>query len=111
MNISSENLESFRAAYNKAMDEQQVSFFFEGKPVIVSYAKYVIEYLDNLRVEGINEDMIAMMRQAEDVMGLVINKELKDFGFMIKNIMGKERLVIAVKDGDKTTPLFIYEYE
>lgn len=36
-----------KRAYNKARDENRESFTFEGHELLVSYAKYLIEYLED----------------------------------------------------------------
>jgi|GEM_PF-6488890 len=39
--------EEFEAAYNKAVEENKTEFTFDGNTVLVTYAKYLIEYLSN----------------------------------------------------------------
>lgn len=39
-------LRSLKAAYKKALANGVEHFTFEDKPLLVSYAKYLIEYLD-----------------------------------------------------------------
>jgi hypothetical protein len=41
-------LKLFKAAYAKAVEAKQDSFWFEGHEFLTSYAKYVIEYLEGL---------------------------------------------------------------
>lgn len=43
--ISLAELPAFEAEYNKAVSSQATSFKFKGGKVLVSYARYVIEYL------------------------------------------------------------------
>lgn len=38
--------EQLRKAYNAARDAGQEQFKFEGRDVLVAYAKYMLEYLD-----------------------------------------------------------------
>lgn len=38
---------AFEKAYNKAVEERVNSFFFDGHEFLVSYAKYILEYLSN----------------------------------------------------------------
>ena len=40
------NIKQFRRAYNKAVKDGVESFMFEGHEILVSYAKYVLEYFD-----------------------------------------------------------------
>jgi hypothetical protein len=47
-NSYTSDLPAFKRAYNKAVKEGQTSFMFSGNEVLVSYAKYVIEYLQKL---------------------------------------------------------------
>ena len=37
-----------KAEYKKAVDDGVTSFIFEGHELLVSYAKYLIEYLDTV---------------------------------------------------------------
>ncbi len=41
-----EKLAVYRKAYNKAVKTGQKSFIFEGSEHLVSYANYVIQYLE-----------------------------------------------------------------
>ena len=40
-------LEEFEAAYNKAVQENKTEFIFENNTILVTYAKYLIDYLSN----------------------------------------------------------------
>lgn len=44
--VSKFNLPRFKKAYHEAVDAGQEVFQFDGSDVPVSYAKYLIEYLD-----------------------------------------------------------------
>jgi hypothetical protein len=44
--ITTENIARFKRAYNKALKTGKESFMFEGNEVLVSFAKYVIEYAE-----------------------------------------------------------------
>lgn len=44
-NFDEDKFRRFKAAYQKALDDKQDTFFFEGGEWLVSYAKYVIEHL------------------------------------------------------------------
>lgn len=44
-----DQLKSLKRKYNKAIKENKEIFIFQDKEVLVSYAKYLIEYLDNLQ--------------------------------------------------------------
>lgn len=50
--ITSANIHQFQQAYNKATELKLEQFIFEGAPVLVSYAKYVIEYYHNEQGKG-----------------------------------------------------------
>lgn len=39
-------LETLKKAYEKAIKENKESFIYEGEELIISYAKYLIEYLE-----------------------------------------------------------------
>lgn len=43
--ITKENLPAFTKAFEQALAEKKERFFFEGQDVLISYAKYVIEYV------------------------------------------------------------------
>lgn len=44
--ITLDNIEQFKSNYNNAVSEDRDVFIFEGKEVLTSYAKYVIEYFN-----------------------------------------------------------------
>lgn len=45
INFDEDKFRRFKSAYKKALDDKKDSFIFEGGEWLVSYAKYVIEYL------------------------------------------------------------------
>lgn len=46
--ISLENIDKFKLLYNDAVSKNKEMFVFEGRDVLTSYAKYVIEYFNNI---------------------------------------------------------------
>lgn len=46
--ITDDNIESFKKAYKKAMTDKKETFIFEGKPMLTTYAYYVIEHVNSL---------------------------------------------------------------
>ena len=46
--ISLENIDKFKILYNDAVSKGNEMFVFEGKDVLTSYAKYVIEHFNNI---------------------------------------------------------------
>jgi hypothetical protein len=48
--ITIENLKKFKTAYNAARKGKKEQFEFEGAQVLTSYAKYVIEYFEKIRL-------------------------------------------------------------
>jgi dihydrofolate reductase len=46
MEITPKNYRQFKAAYKKALKAGKEIFIFGGHEVLVSYAKYLIQYLD-----------------------------------------------------------------
>jgi hypothetical protein len=46
IDFDKEKLNELKAAYHKAKRENLEQFDFEGQTLLVSYAKYLIEYLD-----------------------------------------------------------------
>lgn len=46
--ISLENIDKFKLLYNDAVRNGNEIFIFEGKDVLTSYAKYVIEHFNNI---------------------------------------------------------------
>lgn len=49
MSLSLENLEQFEKAYKLALKEKKDSFIFKEEEVLTTYARYVIEYLKNVK--------------------------------------------------------------
>ena len=47
INFDKQTLKLFKQKYNLAIKNNKKSFFFEGNEVLVSYAKYVIEYVED----------------------------------------------------------------
>jgi len=47
--ITTENIARFKKAYNRAVKTNKTVFIFEGQEVLVTYAKYVIQYADSLK--------------------------------------------------------------
>jgi hypothetical protein len=45
MEFDKQSLAKLKKAYNKAVKENKDTFVFEGQELLVSYAKYLIEYL------------------------------------------------------------------
>jgi hypothetical protein len=45
--FNQDKFEQFQAAYEQAKNENKTSFTFEGKEFSVTYAKYLIQYLEN----------------------------------------------------------------
>ena len=45
-NITLDDYESFKLAYFKAIEEGNDVFTFKGQDVLVTYAKYALEYLE-----------------------------------------------------------------
>jgi len=43
-----EKVISLKKEYKKAVDSNQETFMFDGKELVVGYAKYLIEYLDSV---------------------------------------------------------------
>lgn len=39
------DLNEFEKLYNKAIKDKEVEFIYKDKPIIVDYAKYLIEFL------------------------------------------------------------------
>lgn len=52
MTFDQEKVERFRTAYDKAQDDSQETFVFEGADFFTGYAKYVLEYLDSRQKKG-----------------------------------------------------------
>lgn len=47
INVSKETLSELEKEYNLAVKKNKESFLFRGNLLLVSYAKYLIEYLQN----------------------------------------------------------------
>jgi len=45
------NLDHFKIDYNKAIEEGKETFTYEDEEFVVGYAKYLIEYLESLKID------------------------------------------------------------
>ena len=45
---ANEHLTPLQAAYDTALKENKKQFVYDGEPVLVEYAKYLIEYLQSI---------------------------------------------------------------
>lgn len=52
--VSVNDLPDLKRAYNKAVEEEAEQFTFKGATLVVGYAKYLIEYLENLLKQAKN---------------------------------------------------------
>ena len=48
MDITEEDAKKLRKLYNKAVAEKQNQFYFKGQGLLVPYAKYLLEHLENI---------------------------------------------------------------
>lgn len=46
VNFDFQKREELRDVYDKAVREKKKSFMFQGNEILVSYAKYLLQYLD-----------------------------------------------------------------
>jgi hypothetical protein len=50
--LTQDNLKSFIIAYDKAIEEDLKYFTFEGEQVLVTYATYLLQYInENLKIK------------------------------------------------------------
>ena len=50
--LTKDNLKNFIEAYDKAIEEDLKYFTFEGEQVLVTYAKYLLQYInENLKTK------------------------------------------------------------
>jgi len=47
--VTNENYDDFKKRYNQAVVEGRDKFSFDGTEVLTSFAKYLIEYVDEAR--------------------------------------------------------------
>ena len=52
MIITEPEVKQLRKAYNKAVAAKETEFEFNGKAFLVTYAKYLLEYLDDFFGRG-----------------------------------------------------------
>jgi hypothetical protein len=45
--MNKEYLEGLKAAYRQAVEEKQQSFYYQEKEFLVSYAKYLLQYMES----------------------------------------------------------------
>jgi len=50
--ITEPEVKLLRQLYNNAIKEEQTQFMFKGKVLLVDYAKYLLEYLDDFFKRG-----------------------------------------------------------
>lgn len=56
INFDSQKLKELKSCYNTAIKENKESFIFKGDEYLTTYAKYVIEYLENeFKIKHINK--------------------------------------------------------
>lgn len=48
--VTVQNIKSFKGKYLAAVKTKQKTFMWEGQEVLVDYAKYVIQYFDNIKL-------------------------------------------------------------
>mgnify|MGYP001598132325 CR=1 FL=1 len=48
--VNFSNLPKFKRLYNEAIKDNKTEFLFGDKPVLVSFAKYVIQYFESIRI-------------------------------------------------------------
>jgi len=51
MNVTEENFNKFKKAYNKAVRENKTQFDFGDSTVLIDYAKYLIQYVETKMLE------------------------------------------------------------
>jgi hypothetical protein len=49
LGISLEDLKPIKRLYNKAVKEEKTEFKYKDQTLLVSYAKYLIQYLETLK--------------------------------------------------------------
>jgi len=47
--ITLADLPNLKKKWKKAITEKQIAFTYKGQPVLVTYAKYLIEYLEHIK--------------------------------------------------------------
>jgi hypothetical protein len=45
--MNKEYLDGLKAAYQQAVEEKQQSFYYQEKEFLVSYAKYLLQYMES----------------------------------------------------------------
>jgi len=48
--VTEENFKDFEKAYKKAVKEEKQLFKFEGNTILVSFARYLIEYVKSEKI-------------------------------------------------------------
>lgn len=107
MNINSENIAEFREQYELAVLANTEEFIFRDQPVLVSYAKYVLEYFGTLQEGKVDLSFIGETKKATEVLKVIQAVDLASMVFVIKPILGKNRLVVALNSKEGLVPLFI----
>lgn len=56
IDFTPQKIKRFKRLYEKALKDQQESFYFEGKEVLTTYAKYIVEYVEPVFNPGLNKE-------------------------------------------------------
>jgi hypothetical protein len=51
--ISLNELDKLKEAYSKAVENEDLLFTFDGEQILTTFAKYLIEHLENVKKEKI----------------------------------------------------------
>lgn len=109
MNVTKNDLKQLKRAYNSAIKAKEEKFNFKGQDVLVSYAKYLIEYLEG-RFSDPNNEVNEMNEQTYENMN-VPQKEMVDAGLDIINLIKEKEKIYDTKGFGVAGLLFFLPYE
>lgn len=52
LELSLEDVKLLRYLYNRAVKDKQYQFTFYNKQMVTNYAKYILEYIDDLKIKS-----------------------------------------------------------
>lgn len=106
MNISKKDLKGFRFEYKEAVKAGKEDFIYKNEPFLVSYAHYLLEYLESL---GDEDESVAMNKDMTVMKALSILQEAdpSELAIVRKRIQGVEKHIVCLMTEEGAVPLFI----
>lgn len=107
MNISREDIKGLRFKYKEAIKAGKDSFEYKGHTFLVSYAEYLLQYLETLKDEGIDVNNFSGAMVATNNLQHIKNARMEDLVIVVKNVLGKSRHIVCMNHPEGMIPMFI----